>query len=201
MSGSGVDRDRRRARSPRRTPVPDSERSRSIRPWEGTGGNRDDDVEADVALECGWGRLLFGQTFADHDRLIAEVAREQPGRRDICMYVRDPHVAVAKAPQELFIDPSHTYRLWLHALPRDADPVRGIVVRKMASAADAEAVNRIYTETGMVTAPTEVLWRNQLTQSFTYLVAEDERTGAVIGTVTGVDHTFAFGDPEGGTSL
>ncbi|MFP4311826.1 MAG: N-acetylglutaminylglutamine synthetase [Nitriliruptoraceae bacterium] len=201
MSGSGVDRDRRRARNPRRTPVPDSERSRSIRPWDETGGNRDDDVPADVALECGWGRLLFGQTFADHDRLIAEVAREQPGRRDICMYVRDPHVAVAKAPQELFIDPSHTYRLWLHALPRDADPVRGIVVRKMASAADAEAVNRIYTETGMVTAPTEVLWRNQLTQSFTYLVAEDQRSGAVIGTVTGVDHTFAFDDPEGGTSL
>jgi GNAT-family acetyltransferase (TIGR03103 family) len=32
-------------------------------------------------------------------------------------------------------------------------------------------------------------------------VAEDRRTGAIVGTVTGVDHALAFGDPEGGTSL
>lgn len=202
MPATPEDRDRRRPQRPRRrTPVTDPDQSLSTRPWETRNEPASRTVRADVALECGWGRLLFGQTFADHDRLIAEVAREEPGRRDICMYVREPHVAVAKAPQELFIDPSHTYRLWLHTLRAATDPVRGIVVRKMASAADADAVNRIYTETGMVTAPTEVLWRNQLTQTFTYLVAEDQRTGEVIGTVTGVDHTFAFDDPEGGTSL
>ena len=37
--------------------------------------------------------------------------------------------------------------------------------------------------------------------TFTYLVAEDRRTGQIVGTVTGVDHELAFGDPEGGTSL
>jgi GNAT-family acetyltransferase (TIGR03103 family) len=31
--------------------------------------------------------------------------------------------------------------------------------------------------------------------------AEDQRTGRVVGTVTGVDHVRAFGDPEGGSSL
>ncbi len=201
MPATPEDRERRRQRSHRRAPVTDREQTLSTRPWEDQGEPAARRIRPDVALECGWGRLLFGQTFADHERLIAEVAREEPGRRDICMYVQEPHVAVAKAPQELFIDPSHTYRLWLHTLRGDRDPIRGIVVRKMASATDADAVNRIYTETGMVTAPTEVLWRNQLTQTFTYLVAEDERTGEVIGTVTGVDHTFAFDDPEGGTSL
>ena len=39
------------------------------------------------------------------------------------------------------------------------------------------------------------------TRTFTYLVAEDVRTRAVVGTVTGVDHALAFGDPENGTSL
>jgi GNAT superfamily N-acetyltransferase len=53
----------------------------------------------------------------------------------------------------------------------------------------------------MVTAPTEVLWANQRTPTFTYLVAEDAETGEVIGTVTGVDHRHAFDDPEDGTSL
>jgi GNAT-family acetyltransferase (TIGR03103 family) len=201
MAQRTPDRDRRSNRNRRRSSVAGLDQALSTRPWDDQPEHLKGDLRADVALECGWGRLLFGQTFPDHDALIAEVAREEPGRRDICMYVREPHVAVSKAPQELFIDPSHTYRLWLHTLRPGAEPVRGVVVRKMASETDADAVNRIYTEAGMVTAPTETLWRNQLTQTFTYLVAEDAESGEVIGTVTGVDHTYAFNDPEGGTSL
>jgi ribosomal protein S18 acetylase RimI-like enzyme len=53
----------------------------------------------------------------------------------------------------------------------------------------------------MVPAPSEVLWANQRSATFTYLVAEDAETGAVVGTVTGVDHRHAFNDPEDGTSL
>jgi GNAT-family acetyltransferase (TIGR03103 family) len=45
------------------------------------------------------------------------------------------------------------------------------------------------------------MWANHRTRTFTYLVAEDTRTGKIVGTVTGVDHVLAFGDPEGGTSL
>ncbi len=201
MAQRTPDRDHRSNRNRRRSAVASYDQALSTRPWDDQPAHLRGDIRPEVALECGWGRLLFGQTFADHDALVAEVAKEEPGRRDICMYVREPHVAVSKAPQELFIDPSHTYRLWLHTLRSDQDPIRGVVVRKMASAADADAVNRIYTETGMVTAPTETLWRNQLTQTFTYLVAEDTESGEVIGTVTGVDHGFAFDDPEGGTSL
>jgi len=201
MAQRDPDRDHRSNRNRRRTSVTGLDQALSTRPWDDQPDRLKGDLRTDVALECGWGRLLFGQTFADHEALIAEVAKEEPGRRDICMYVREPHVAVSKAPQELFIDPSHTYRLWLHTLRPGAEPVRGVVVRKMAREADADAVNRIYTEAGMVTAPTETLWRNQLTQTFTYLVAEDAGSGEVIGTVTGVDHTYAFNDPEGGTSL
>src|SRR5437763_4681416 len=45
------------------------------------------------------------------------------------------------------------------------------------------------------------IWANHLTRNYTYLVAEDRLTGQIVGTVTGVDHELAFGDPEGGTSL
>jgi Acetyltransferase (GNAT) family. len=45
------------------------------------------------------------------------------------------------------------------------------------------------------------MWANHRTRCFTYLVAEDTRTRAIVGTVTGVDHVLAYGDPEGGTSL
>jgi GNAT-family acetyltransferase (TIGR03103 family) len=173
----------------------------STRSWDARPSHLSGDVVDDVVLECGWGRLIFGQTFASHDELVAEVGREEPGRRDICLYVREPHVLVSKAPQELFIDPSHTYRLWLHKSRPARDPVRGVVVRDLSSESDADAVNRLYAAAGMVTAPTEVLWANQRTATFTYLVAEDTESGEVIGTVTGVDHKPAFNDPEDGTSL
>ena len=70
-----------------------------------------DAMADDVVLEMGWGRLIFGQTFADPEKLAEVLRHEGPGRRDICIYAREPHVLVARAPAELFIDPSHTYRL------------------------------------------------------------------------------------------
>ena len=158
-------------------------------------------MRADVAIDCGWGRLLFGQTFSSHERLLEVLRREQYGRRDICLYVRDPHVFVNGAPHELFVDPSYTYRLWFHHYRSRREPIRGVVVRKMSEAGDADEVNRIYAAAHMVPAPSQVMWDNQRTQRFTYLVAEDAHTGQVIGTVTGVDHVFAFDDPERGTSL
>jgi len=70
-----------------------------------------DAMADDVIVELGWGRLIFGQTFADPDKLAEVLRQEGRGRRDICMYAREPQVLVALAPAELFIDPSHTYRL------------------------------------------------------------------------------------------
>ncbi len=158
-------------------------------------------MEHDVAVDFGWGRLIFGQTFAE-PTTVAELLRgEERGRRDICMYLRDPHVVVASAPHELFIDPSYTFRLWFHNYRPAHTPVRGIAVRKMRSPLDADETNRIYTACGMLTAPIERMWENQRTRTFTYLVAEDTHTGEVVGTVTGIDHARAFDDPENGTSL
>lgn len=67
-----------------------------------------------ATLDCGWGRLVFGQTFPDSTSVATAMRAEEPGSRDICLYATDPHVVVGHAPNELFIDPSHTYRLDLH---------------------------------------------------------------------------------------
>jgi GNAT-family acetyltransferase (TIGR03103 family) len=159
-------------------------------------------MSRDVVLDMGWGRLLFGQTFQSFDELVEALGAEAEGRRDICLYPRDPHVLVAQAPQELFVDPSYTYRLWLHRVPRPRrDSLRGVFVRGMSTPDDAALINRIYVRCGMVPAPVEVLWANQQSRQVTYLVAEDVSSGEIVGTVTGVDHEVAFGDPEGGTSL
>ncbi len=77
-------------------------------------------------LDCGWGRLVFGQTFDDQVHVADVLRAEEAGARDICIYLRDPHVLVAWLPDELFIDPSLTYRLrpgTAYRRPRaDADP-------------------------------------------------------------------------------
>jgi GNAT-family acetyltransferase (TIGR03103 family) len=162
--------------------------------WNGT-------AQANVALDCGWGRLLFGQTFAEATELAACIRAEGPGRRDIAFYILDPHVVLAAAPQELFLDPSHTYRLDLSKYePAKAKP-RGFYIRRLSSVQDAEEVNRIYAARGMVTVSPDFFWEKRDSRAITYFVAEDEATGGIIGTVTGVDHDAAFGDIEHGSSL
>ena len=159
------------------------------------------DMGGDVAVDCGWGRLFFGQTFEEQDKLTELLRSEESGRRDIAIYLRDPHVLVAQSPAEVFIDPSFTYRLWLHTYRPAREPVRGVIVRKMRTQSDADDINRIYAANGMVPADRATMWANQLTQQFTYLVAEDVDSGEIVGTVTGVDHVYAFNDPESGSSL
>jgi GNAT-family acetyltransferase (TIGR03103 family) len=162
--------------------------------WDGT-------AQANVALDCGWGRLLFGQTFAEATELAACIRAEGPGRRDIAFYILDPHVLLAAAPQELFLDPSHTYRLDLSNYePAKAKP-RGFYIRRLSSVQDAEEVNRIYAARGMVTVSPDFFWEKRDSRAITYFVAEDEATGGIIGTVTGVDHDAAFGDMEHASSL
>src|SRR6202022_1649416 len=155
-----------------------------------------------VVLDLGWGSLVFGQTFSDPNHLAEVLRREGPGRRDICMYAREAHVVVARQPNELFIDPSHTYRLrFTDNEPLTATPT-GITVRTLKTRDEAEAMNRVYVRCGMVPAPVDVIWENNESSNVvTYLVAVRDADGEVIGTVTGIDHERLFGDPERGSSL
>ena len=160
-----------------------------------------DAMTDDVVIDLGWGRLVFGQTFADPVTLDAVLRGEGPGRRDICMYAREPHVLVARSPHELFIDPSHTYRLRFSGAGLSTSPT-GITLRALESAADADAMNRVYVRCNMVPAPVDVIWNNHVScDSLSYLVAVREHDDKVVGTVTGVDHERLFNDPERGSSL
>jgi GNAT-family acetyltransferase (TIGR03103 family) len=164
-----------------------------------------DAMSKDVEIELGWGRLIFGQTFADPATLAETLRREAPGRRDICIYARESHVVVAGAPSELFIDPSHTYRLrFTDATDEDTSPPSpvGVTVRELNDSSDADSMNRVFVRCGMVPAPVKVIWDNHLHQpAVTYLLAVRDDDGAVVGTVTGVDHELLFSDPERGSSL
>ncbi len=171
------------------------------RSWRQPSEHQKQGMRSDVVLDMGWGRLVMGQTFAHLDGIVDALRAEETGERDICIYPRDPHVLVGLAPDELFIDPSYTFRLDLHRYRPRPELIRGVFVRTATSRADMDAINGIYARSGMVVADADVMWANHRTRCFTYLVAEDRRTGRIVGTVTGVDHALAFDDPEGGTSL
>ncbi|MGI8937234.1 MAG: N-acetylglutaminylglutamine synthetase [Iamia sp.] len=171
-------------------------------PWDTPPHHIQEAMDPDVVLDAGWGQLVFGQTFADQRTMASILRQEVHGRRDICLYLRDPHVFVARHPHEFFIDPSYTYRLRFTPERPTVESAPGVVVRPIGGTDDAEAMDRIYVRCGMVPAPPEVLWRNHAeTEHVLYLVAVRAETGEILGTVTGIDHQRLFHDPEGGSSL
>ena len=163
--------------------------------------HQDREMRENTIVDCGWGRLLFAQTFTDPGRLVSSLCDEQPNRRDIAFYVPDPHVAVSLAPQEVFLDPSHTYRLWLDRYRPAPQQARGFIIRLLNSMVDAQDVHDLYIRRHMVPPDADFLWENHASRLLTYLVAVDADNGQLLGTVTGVDHQTAFDDPERGTSL
>ncbi len=154
-----------------------------------------------VIVECGWGRLAFAHTFTSNTNIADVLADEKAGYRDLAIYLRDPHVVVAKAPQELFIDPSFTYRLLLTDWDPPAHHDRPYLIRSLNPTTDIEAVNRIYRARGMVVVDEGFLRQTNRAKAITYYVAEDKQTGRVLGVSMGIDHGLAFADPENGSSL
>ena len=158
-------------------------------------------MTANAEIDMGWGRILFGHTFDNQERLCAALDRETRGRRDIAFYLRDPHVLLAIGPDRLFLDPSHTYRLWLHEYQPRSPRSGAFTIRRLNSRKDAEEINRLYAARQMVGCDPEFLLARTVSRKRTYLVAESTADGAIIGTVTGVDHVEVFSDPEQGASL
>ena len=121
----------------------DKMRSQSLKPRHKT-------MAHDASIDCGWGRLFFAQTFDRLDDVVEALRQELPQQRDIAFYLRDPHVALSKAPQELFLDPSHTYRLDLHIYQPSVRRFRGFHIRRLSHRSDIAEINRIYGARNMV---------------------------------------------------
>ena len=141
----------------RRTAVPTTPAITS-RSWKQPSEHQLQGMRSDVVLDLGWGRLVFGQTFADLRGIVDALRAEETGERDICIYPRDPHVLVGLAPDELFIDPSYTYRLDLHRYRPRPELIRGVFVRTVTSQAEMDAINEIYALNGMVVGDADVMW-------------------------------------------
>jgi GNAT-family acetyltransferase (TIGR03103 family) len=163
------------------------------------GGERP--LQENASIDCGWGRILMGHTFRDPADIARQLLQESPGKRDIAMYVADPHVVLAAAPQTLFLDPSDTFRLDLLEPLAEKRPSPGVEIRPMASPEEAYSINELYLKRDMVPTDPEYIWSRRGSDQIVWLVALDIDTGFVIGTVMGINHVELFDDPSGGSSL
>ena len=96
--------------------------------------------DAPLALHCGWGRLLIGHTYPDPAALANELLKEKPGERDIALYVAAPQQVLAQSPQQLFLDPSDTLRLWFSDYRPSQRVFRGFRIRRAQNQADWDAI-------------------------------------------------------------
>ncbi len=179
----------------------DRQAAPTLRNWDDRTGLRGERVNSEATVDCGWGRLLFAHTFIENERLADAICEESPRQRNIALYIKDPHVVLSIRPQELFLDPSHTYRLWLYHYRSSRVRPKGFRVRRIQDENDTRAVGRLLASRNMVPVEPDFLARQVSSRVLTHFVAEDLNDKRIIGTVMGVDHRRAFDDPENGSSL
>ncbi len=155
----------------------------------------------DVIINCGWGRLILGHTFASDQAIADALLAEKQGSRDIALYVSNPQVVLSYAPQSLFLDPSDTLRLWFNEYKAKSKPIPQVLVRRAMGAEDASAINAIYKKRRMVAVDPNLLAEQRNSKKLIYWVATDEQSGEVLGVVMGINHRKLFDDPDMGCSL
>lgn len=152
-------------------------------------------------LDVGWGRLIFAHTFPTPESVAEVLMEEHPEKRDIAFYVNDPQHVLGVAPQDLFLDPSSTYRLDLdewRAKDLSDLPVR---ITRIEKEEDLAEINRIYSTLGMVPLDAATIWRSRDDDRFEYYVARPRDSDQIIGVALGVDHSRCFEDMLDGCSL
>ncbi len=156
-------------------------------------------MKKNANLDMGWGKLIFANTFQSAEKLADLICNEERGKRDLTMYASNPHVIISKAPHEIFLDPSHTYRLNLLDYKDEKKQSKSFTIGKVKTKKEIDQINKIYQSRHMVTADREFLYKNRNSKIITYLIAKSRTK--VLGVVIGVDHKLAFQDPKNGSSF
>lgn len=154
-----------------------------------------------ITLQCGWGRLIFAHTFPDPQSVAECVLNEQEGERDIAFYLTDPHIVLNTAPQALFLDPSHSFRIEFTNYSPRSEPPLGFSIGGIEKRGDLDAINRIYRTLNMVPVDTDYVWEHRDDPGLKYVVARHNETGTILGVSMGVDHCAYFADILNGSSL
>ena len=117
--------------------------SPSLKGWKSSIPDYKEIVKKNASVQCGWGRVIFAHTFPTSDAVLNSLSKEKDEQRDIAFYVNDPHVIAASSPNEVFLDPSHTYRIWFENYRPATRTRRSVIIRRLTSEKDIKKVNAI----------------------------------------------------------
>ncbi len=155
----------------------------------------------EVVLDCGWGNLIFANTFQNPEKVAQALCDEEPGKRNIVYNLTEPHVVLSMAPQEIFLDPSHHFRL----LKKDyvANPEKSHVfkVRPFSFNNDTFRINEIFQSRSMVPVSGSFLNDVEKEGKIKVFLAEESKTKKILGVISCLDHEKIYHDPHQGASL
>ncbi|MCK5461084.1 GNAT family N-acetyltransferase [Candidatus Gracilibacteria bacterium] len=149
-------------------------------------------------VDCGWGKLIFAQTFPKEKKLYESLIDEIENTRNIMFYADSPQVLTSKHPQELFIDPSFTYRKQLSS--KDSlkfDFPKQLVIQEAVFPKDLQDINAIYVAQQALPLPIGF----KPDKSMKMFVALEKKTQQMVGVCMWIDHQKLFNDPEKGSSF
>lgn len=154
--------------------------------------------EENKGIDCGWGRLIFGETYSRTEKLASDIKKERKLGRNILFYPLDPQMLLTHYPQDFFLNPSYTYKLDLEefSVRRVHSP---FTVRKAESEKDITRLNDIYKKMKMT--PLRTGWWNEKEESVSVWVVEENENKTLCGGVILVDHYTAWKDPKKSVSI
>ncbi len=151
------------------------------------------------SLDCGWGKLLFGETYSKTEKSVADLKKERKKERNILFYPLDPQIILTQYPQDFFLNPAFTYKIDLQSFSLRRSARSTFSIRKAESVDDVNALNEVYEKMKM--QPLRKNWWETKDEAITLYIVEDNENSEILGGVMIIDHVHAFKDAKKSVSL
>lgn len=149
-------------------------------------------------VDCGWGKLILAQTFVREKTLCEALFDELESTRNMVLYAENAHVIQSKYQQDLFIDPSYTYKKKIGTkIDIKYKLSKQLKIREAVLPDDLERINNIYVSQQAIPLPLDF----KPEKSIKILVAYETKTKIIVGVCMWIDYVIAFEDPQKGSSL
>lgn len=164
--------------------------------------NNNSNFRKNVTLDCGWGTLIFGETFESNRKLANALKKEKNNERNIAYNIQDPHILLTRDPQNFFLDPSNSYRLSLDKYTPIKIKEDEFYIRE-ALPDDIQIINKLYKKNDKPILRDNFLikYKKIRNKNIKIFVAHHKTTNKVIGVIIGVDHVSAYNDANNGASI
>lgn len=157
------------------------------------------DVIENKFLDCGWGKILFGETYSLADKVAVDMKKEKKKERNILFYPLNPQILLTNYPQDFFLNPAYTYKIDLTNVSYQRSGKVDFSIRKVDCEKDIKELNLVYEKMKM--QPIRLNWLESKSDAIEVFIVEDNETLEILGGAMVIDHFIAWKDFKKSTSL